>query len=73
MKLIIKKENNGMYYAEMKWIEGVYAQWESIEEVIDNLWSVYNEVVDMLRDDLKERVKKLDFNKTIFKKVEFSL
>jgi predicted RNase H-like HicB family nuclease len=53
MKIVIKKEPNGMYYTEIKWVEGVYAQWESIDEVIENLWSVYEEVMKLVESELK--------------------
>jgi predicted RNase H-like HicB family nuclease len=71
MKIVIKKEPNGMYFAEIKGIEGVYAQWETLEEVVENLWSVYKEVMDLLEKQVKEDIK---FKGNLcFKKLEITV
>ena len=72
MKIVIKKEPKGMYYAEIKWVEGVYAQWESIDEVVENLWSVYEEVMKLVESELKNRVKKISWG-WIFRRLEITV
>jgi len=47
MKILIEKEKNWLYFAKIDWMDDVYAQWETLEEVLDNLWSVYEEVMKL--------------------------
>ena len=45
MKIIIEKEPSGLYFAKIAGLDEVYAQGETLEEVIENLLSVYEEVL----------------------------
>ena len=40
MKITIQQDN-WMYFAKIKEINEVYAQWETPQEALENLWSVY--------------------------------
>jgi len=55
MKILVEKEKDGLYFAKIEWMDDVYAQWESYEEVIENLWSVYEEVMKLKKEILKTK------------------
>ena len=62
MKILVEKEKDGLYFAKIEWMDDVYAQWESYEEVIENLWSVYEEVMQLKKEILKNKFLKLNPN-----------
>lgn len=65
MKILIEKEKDWLYFAKIDWMDDVYAQWETLEEVLDNLWSVYEEVMKLKKEILKN--KYLKANKSLSK------
>ncbi len=62
MKIIVEKEKDWLYFAKIDWIDDIYAQWGSYEEVLENLWSVYEEVMTLKKEILKNKFSKSNKN-----------
>ena len=65
MKILIEKEKDWLYFAKIEWMDDVYAQWENYEEALENLWSVYEEVMKLKKEILKAKYSKV--NKSLSK------
>ena len=64
MKILIEKEKDWLFFAKIEWMDDVYAQWESYDEVLENLWSVYEEVMKLKKEILKKKYLKANKNLT---------
>ncbi len=64
MKVQVIKEKD-YYFAKIKWVEWAYAQWETFQESVENLMSVYQEVLQTKIDWMKKMgiIKKIFLNK----------
>ncbi len=62
MKIIVEKEKDWLCFAKIDWIDDIYAQWGSYEEVLENLWSVYEEVMTLKKEILKNKFSKSNKN-----------
>ena len=49
MKIIIQHDN-WMYFAKIKEIDEIYAQWETPQETLENFWSVYKEIMKLKKE-----------------------
>jgi len=65
MKILIEKEKDWLYFAKIEWMDDVYAQWESYDEALENLWGVYEDIMKLKKEILKD--KYLKANKSLSK------
>ena len=62
MKILVEKEKDWLYFAKIDGMDDVYAQWESYNEAIENLWSVYEEVMKLKKELLKDKFLRANQN-----------